>query len=134
MLFGVFDGSALHIRAWRAGNPAPKRGRMLVDVHGDAERIESVLRDAGEQEPLKAFRPVGCFFARNSPSPEFPERCREVYSLLFPERRQVALILRLDGRKSEARFYARSTNPLPPAPMPLLIPDVAEIPAPPRRV
>src|SRR5579863_3130118 len=95
VLFGTSDGPFLRVRAWRAGNPEPKRGRVFVDLHGDADLLESVLRDSKNQEPLQSLRPVGCFFARNSSELEFPEASRELFLRLFPEPWQVALALRL---------------------------------------
>ena len=132
VLFGTSDGPFLRVRAWRAGNPEPKRGRVFVDLHGDADLLESVLRDSKNQEPLQSLRPVGCFFARNSSALEFPEASRELFLRLFPEPWQVALALRLDGRQSAARFYGRSAHPWPPSPNLLLAADVPPI-RPPRR-
>ena len=94
---------------------------MLVDFHGDLERIEAVLRDASGPGELQPLQPIGCFFARYDSKLEFSGASREVYSHLFPESRQVALLLRLDGRKSAAQFYGRS--PHPPLPTPIFSAD-----------
>lgn len=131
VLFGLSDGRVLRVRTWRAGNPAPKRGRILVDVHDDFERIDGILRNAKEQEPLQALQPLGCFFARNSFALEFAEPGRDVYARLFPEPWQVALVLRLDGRNSAAQFFGRGSV-LPPSPPLLLASEVSES-RPPRR-
>ena len=131
VLFGVTDGPVLRVRAWRAGNPEPRRGRILVDVHGDRERIETILRDAKEQAPLQALQPAGCFFARNSSALELSQPSREVYNRLFPKPWQVALALRLDGRKSVAQFYGRTAG-IPRPSAPILSAEISES-RPPRR-
>jgi len=95
LLLGTFEGGAVRILEWRAIECEHAGGPGFVLSEKDQAGLADQIQDCASAPELRGLIPVGWFHTHTRSGLFFSPEDRAVHQRLFPERWQIAMVLRL---------------------------------------
>lgn len=111
VLFGTYEGDLIRILAFRPLSCEHALGPGFVLSETDQEALRKMLQEAAADPELKGLEPVGWYHSHTRSQILLSQRDLEIYARFFPERWQVALVLRPEGAAAvRAGFFFREPD------------------------